>query len=64
MRFVVRFTDYADPSLPYMFHCHVRQHEDMGMLGQFVVVEPGQRPHTPPTDSATGHADHAQAPGR
>jgi FtsP/CotA-like multicopper oxidase with cupredoxin domain len=55
VRLVVRFTDYADPSLPYMFHCHVLQHEDRGMMGQFVVVEPGQEPQTPLQDSATGH---------
>lgn len=22
-----------------MFHCHILEHEDMGMMGQFVVVE-------------------------
>ncbi|MFP3901599.1 MAG: multicopper oxidase domain-containing protein, partial [Acidimicrobiia bacterium] len=33
------------------FHCHVLAHEDDGMMGQFVVVEPGQEPGTPP------HAD-------
>jgi hypothetical protein len=27
-----------------MFHCHILQHEDRGMMGQFVVVEPGPRP--------------------
>jgi hypothetical protein len=26
-----------------MFHCHLLFHEDLGMMGQFVVVEPGQR---------------------
>jgi FtsP/CotA-like multicopper oxidase with cupredoxin domain len=25
--------------MPYMFHCHILQHEDRGMMGQFVVVE-------------------------
>jgi blue copper oxidase len=40
---IVRFADYTDPSTPYMFHCHVLRHEDQGMMGQFVVVEPGQR---------------------
>ena len=48
VRFVVRFSDYADPDLPYMFHCHVLQHEDRGMMGQFVVVEPGGRAGSPP----------------
>ena len=27
-----------------MFHCHVLAHEDDGMMGQFVVVEPGDEP--------------------
>jgi FtsP/CotA-like multicopper oxidase with cupredoxin domain len=32
---------HADPHTPYMFHCHVLTHEDRGMMGQFLVVEPG-----------------------
>ena len=43
VRLLTSFEDYADPDLPYMFHCHVLEHEDRGMMGQFVVVEPGQR---------------------
>ena len=35
---LMRFTDYADAETPYMFHCHILQHEDQGMMGQFVVV--------------------------
>jgi FtsP/CotA-like multicopper oxidase with cupredoxin domain len=35
----MRFSDYTDPDVPYMFHCHVLEHEDSGMMGQFVVVE-------------------------
>jgi Multicopper oxidase len=27
-----------------MFHCHILRHEDRGMMGQFVAVEPGQAP--------------------
>ena len=34
----MRFPEYSDPSLPYMYHCHILTHEDMGMMGQFVVV--------------------------
>lgn len=41
-RLIMRFTDYADPNVPYMYHCHLLWHEDRGMMGQFVVVEPGQ----------------------
>ncbi|TYC22925.1 multicopper oxidase domain-containing protein [Micromonospora sp. MP36] len=47
-RLILRFSDYADPDVPYMFHCHVLRHEDRGMMGQFVVVRKGQRPGRPP----------------
>ncbi len=29
---------YADPDTPYMYHCHNLEHEDQGMMGQFVVA--------------------------
>jgi FtsP/CotA-like multicopper oxidase with cupredoxin domain len=38
VRIAMRFADYADPNTPYMFHCHILDHEDAGMMGQFVVV--------------------------
>ena len=44
---VMSFTDYADPDSPYMFHCHLLLHEDNGMMGQFVVTEPGEAAGTP-----------------
>jgi FtsP/CotA-like multicopper oxidase with cupredoxin domain len=50
---LVRFTDYADPDTPYMYHCHLLRHEDSGMMGQFVVVEPGDE-----AGSVSGHHDH------
>ncbi|MEQ8954761.1 MAG: multicopper oxidase domain-containing protein, partial [Gammaproteobacteria bacterium] len=37
VRVLMRFDDYADPDLPYMYHCHILEHEDAGMMGQFVV---------------------------
>src|SRR5690606_22472354 len=52
-RLLMTFTDYADPGTPYMYHCHQLQHEDQGMMGQFVVVEPGQQPRLDP-----GSRDH------
>ncbi|MEQ4301657.1 multicopper oxidase domain-containing protein [Plantactinospora sp. B6F1] len=54
VRIIARFADHADPNMPYMYHCHLLAHEDQGMMGQFVVVEPGQRPGRPP--SGHGHA--------
>lgn len=41
VRLIMRFDDYADAEHPYMFHCHLLRHEDNGMMGQFLVVEPG-----------------------
>jgi bilirubin oxidase len=38
--FVARFDDYADPIHPFMYHCHFSNHEDGGMMGQFVVTDP------------------------
>jgi FtsP/CotA-like multicopper oxidase with cupredoxin domain len=39
VRVIMQFEEYSDPNLPYMFHCHNLEHEDMGMMGQFVVVD-------------------------
>ncbi len=36
--FIAKFEDYADPTLPYMYHCHMLNHEDGGLMGQFLVV--------------------------
>jgi FtsP/CotA-like multicopper oxidase with cupredoxin domain len=54
MRLVTRFEDYTNPDVPYMFHCHVLEHEDRGMMGQLVVVEPGEEPGSPPSHEAAG----------
>ena len=35
---LVRFGHPADDATPYMFHCHILEHEDAGMMGQFVVA--------------------------
>jgi FtsP/CotA-like multicopper oxidase with cupredoxin domain len=43
VRLVTRFEDYADAHTPYMFHCHILEHEDNGMMGQFVVQPDGPR---------------------
>lgn len=40
----MRFSGQGDPFHPYMFHCHLLHHEDQGMMGQFLVLEPGQSP--------------------
>ena len=39
VRLLLRFEEHTDPDLPYMYHCHILEHEDAGMMGQFVVVD-------------------------
>ena len=34
----VRFHSYAAEDMPYVFHCHVLDHEDTGMMGQFLII--------------------------
>lgn len=36
VRIITRFEDYTGS---YMYHCHLLEHEDNGMMGQFEVVE-------------------------
>ena len=38
VRVLLRFEEHSDPDTPYMYHCHILEHEDAGMMGQFVVV--------------------------
>lgn len=52
IRLALRFTDYTDPTFPYMYHCHLAMHEDQGMMGQFLVLRPGQRPTPMRMDTA------------
>lgn len=39
VRLIAQFSDFADPDIPFMYHCHILEHEDAGMMGQFVVIE-------------------------
>jgi blue copper oxidase len=40
VKVVIKFEDFADSEHPYMYHCHILDHEDMGMMGQYVVASP------------------------
>lgn len=35
---LVRFDHAAPDRAPYMYHCHILEHEDCGMMGQFTVT--------------------------
>lgn len=39
VRFITKFEDFANDTVPYMFHCHMLVHEDEGMMLQFEVVD-------------------------
>ncbi len=36
---IMQFKQFANPDVPYMYHCHILEHEDRGMMGQFLVVD-------------------------
>jgi len=35
---IVRFDHKATDEFPYMYHCHILEHEDRDMMGQFTVA--------------------------
>ncbi|MCT4655034.1 MAG: multicopper oxidase domain-containing protein [Cohaesibacter sp.] len=37
---LVCFDKPASREKPFMYHCHILEHEDAGMMGQFVVIKP------------------------
>jgi bilirubin oxidase len=39
VKFITKFTDFADNTTPYMYHCHLLHHEDDGMMGSFLVID-------------------------
>ena len=60
VRLAVQFSPFVDPALPYMYHCHILRHEDAGMMGQFLVVQPGAEASTArlipaPSKDHSGH---------
>ncbi len=38
VRVLLTFAGVADRAYPYMFHCHILEHEDHGMMGRFFLV--------------------------
>jgi FtsP/CotA-like multicopper oxidase with cupredoxin domain len=63
VQLTIKFPPYKDPLTPYMYHCHLMWHEDVGMMAQFTVVNPDQVDFAPRTlqvdhdHMAAGH-DH------
>ncbi|MEN9442476.1 MAG: hypothetical protein RLZ33_2553 [Bacteroidota bacterium] len=40
VKFITQFTTFSDEMMPYMYHCHLLHHEDDGMMGSFLVLDP------------------------
>ena len=38
VKILIPMGPYANNTQPYMYHCHILEHEDGGMMGQFTVV--------------------------
>lgn len=55
-RLIMRFENYSDTRVPYMVHCHLLQHEDKGMMAQFLVTTDGAGPDRIATPDA--HDQH------
>ena len=63
VRIAVEFGEHVDPETPYMYHCHLLEHEDQGMMGQFLVVEPGTEDEVELDLGLDGGHDHADGHG-
>ena len=37
IKLITKYETFCDSTMPYMYHCHILTHEDMGMMGQFIV---------------------------
>ena len=58
VRIAVQFGEYTDPSFPLMYHCHTLLHEDKGMMGQFIIVEPGKEDEAARYLQNKEHSEH------
>lgn len=58
VRIAVQFGENTNPSFPLMYHCHLLLHEDEGMMGQFVIVEPRTEDEVPKNLHNNEHNQH------
>jgi blue copper oxidase len=59
VRFITKFTNFYNDTLPYMYHCHMLSHEDDGMMGQFVVTSPCLASITQPNNQSVAEGNTA-----
>jgi len=53
------YTQYLDYTGAFVIHCHILDHEDLGMMETVEVVREMPRPHPAPNTGASAMADHA-----
>jgi bilirubin oxidase len=41
VKLITRFETFSNSTVTYMYHCHLLHHEDDGMMGSFLVLQPG-----------------------
>lgn len=39
VRFIMAFPEFIDTTVGYMYHCHMLDHEDRSMMGQFLITD-------------------------
>jgi bilirubin oxidase len=47
VKFITKFETFTNPTVPYMYHCHLLHHEDDGMMGSFIVIDSAWAAGTP-----------------
>lgn len=52
---IVPFSSFADPTTPYMYHCHMLWHEDQGMMAQYVLTDGEHSAASLPLDDEMHH---------
>lgn len=55
VRIAMQFRGPPNPAMPYMYHCHILNHEDRGLMGQFVVTADGRTPQATPAPTPHEH---------
>ena len=40
VKIIMKFEDFTHTSVPYMYHCHMLTHEEEGMMGQYLILNP------------------------
>ncbi len=59
--FIAKFEDFASNKDPYMYHCHMSNHEDGGLMGEFLVVDDKKETLSPAMSRSAAEKSNAPA---